>query len=863
MKKTLLYHISRLLRGGRSTVGLTLGLVAFLACLQLRADAAVQENTAVITFRTDAPAGTTLRLYMEPFGDATVDGLDKGEFYGEYMVTEATREVTITGRVTTLECYGCRLTALNVQAPELAILKCYNNKLASLDVSGCPELAVLDCSNNSLTSLDVSDNGKLETLKTSSNSLQTLTTGVANTVLERIECGDNALEALDVSACGALADLYAENNRLATLDLSGNTALWWLKVYGNNIAGDGMESFAEKLPQAANMLGMLYVVDTRAETEGNECWVRNVATFKEKGWVACDYAGGVDNGTMIGAFYYGKDYQLNVSNRTVSMTTEKAVGEQIVLDITGGEGDILISGVKEAAATGKQIYTLTAQDVQIKGDVTKLVCSGNGLTSLEFGNAGILTELDCSGNAIKALDMSGCPALTLLYCQDNDIRTLNLSGCTALMRVSCYLNSLKAQPMTDMMASLCDGTVNEPLLFVVDTKSPVGERNICLKSDVDIAAGKKWTVKDYINGDYWGMGTAYAGTDPIYYAMTIEESEHGRIEAGDGLMLQKILNGTVVKLYVYPDDGYELESLTANGEDITEDMAVEVMSNVIVRATFRERTLPESYIRISRPTKEHVSLGIVLADKEAVPVVEGGTISVWNGSNLILSMTEDTVNIYGDIETLQVLFSQLTYLDVSHCPTIKTLNCGLNDLKELDLSNSTALATLSCEMNLLTGLDLSACPNLTYLNCYGNNIAGESMTALVESLPVRTKADYGQLIIIDTTLEQEGNVCLKSDVSQAMAKYWAVFDLRGDVSEMTQYFGSEPSSISSAVGERSASYDAASGRLVLPAATRIEVFSVNGTLLRSCIAGEVDLGDCPSGIYIIRYEGKTVKVVKR
>lgn len=869
MKKNQINSMLRLNNRGAagpgSVAGRLIGLIVLFVCSLLALPASAQDAQTVIKLKTEAPAGTVLRLQMQPYGEASVEGLEQGDFFGEYIVKDPAQEITIIGRVSQLECYGCRLTGLNIeQAPELYILKCYNNRLTTLDVSMCPELAVLECGHNSLTALDVSANGKLETLKAEENRLTTLTTGEANTALSRIECGSNELDALDLSACTALEDLYAENNRLTALDLSKNTGLWWLKVYGNHIAGEGMDRFAATLPQAAQAAGMLYVVDTRSETEGNECLMTHVEAFRNRGWVTCDYAGGVDNGTMVGTFYYGKDYQPTTSDRRINMTTAKTAGNQITLDISVGEGDIMISGVKETAAAGKQTYTLTEQDIVIEGDVTALTCSGNELTALTLAGADILTELDCSENLIESLDMTGCTALKQLHCQENNLKSLNVEGCTALLRLDCYLNNIKAQRMTDMMTSLCDGTANEPILFVVDTKAPVAERNICLKSDVEIATGKKWTVKDYINGEYYGFGTKYDGTDPVYYNVTIEASEHGRISIDeDGTDAISVLNGTELHFKAVPDTGYELESLTANDVDITDGMTVEVTADMTIKATFRERTLPENYISFSRAEQGHVSLGMTLAGSDEAPMVEGGTVSAWNGTNLIVNMTDDVVKVYGNIETLQVLFAQLTMLDVSHCPTIKELNCGLNDITELDLSSSRALTTLSCEMNLLTTLDLSTCNNLTYLNCYGNRITGEGMTALVNSLPARTKADYGQLIVIDTTLDGEGNICLTTDAEKAMAKYWAVFDLKGDPSDMTQYFGSEPSGISSAMMAEGLSYNAATGRIMLPHEARAEVFRADGTLIDSRTAQVVDLSTRPAGIYIIRYDGKTVKVVKR
>lgn len=222
--------------------------------------------------------------------------------------------------------------------------------------------------------------------------------------------------------------------------------------------------------------------------------------------------------------------------------------------------------------------------------------------------------------------------------------------------------------------------------------------------------------------------------------------------------------------------------------------------------------------------------------------------------------------VYGDVVVLQAMFANVSAIDVSNLPNLTELNVALNDLTEIDVTHNAKLATLSCEGNLLTAMDLSGCPDLTYLNCYGNAIKGAAMTALVNSLPQRTEANYGRFVVVDPTYEQSANVCLKSDVAVARAKYWLALKVNreGATATLEQYEGEDPAGI----GQVSADgadlrYDAAAGVITVSQPTVIEVYAVSGALAaRADGVTELDVTSLPAGVYVLRAAGKVMKIVK-
>lgn len=682
-----------------------------------------------------------------------------------------------------------------VDAPDLSIVRCYNNQIGALDFSGCPELSVLDCHNNALTSLDMSANTKLEKLNANDNQLTSLTLG-ALPVLEELKCGGNKLASLSVGQCPVLTSVDVHDCGTSNLNFNRNIRLSRIDAYDNNIKGDQMATFIADLPEISGS-GLLYIVDTRDASESNVCLMENVAAAYNKNWLTMDWQGGENNGVV----YLGADYQPEVGENAITMVTSRAVGETIKLNITADA--VTVSGVAETSGFtgGMKTFTLTSQTVEIKGDVTKLECAGNDLTSLSFAGEILLTDLDCSNNKLASLDVENASKLARLYCQTNQLKSVDVAGCEALLRMDVYQNAIKGGAARRMMNALRKDEKDEPMLMVIDTKAAAGlENNVITTTDVAIATGKNWEVKDYSGGDRYGMGVAYAGSEPT---------------------------------------GPEL---------------------------------PDEYFTITQTPADHLMFSVkfadgAYADATTPPTVEGADISGWNGEALTLKMTEGVpAVVYGDAVLLQPMFSNVSAIDVSNLPNLTELYIGLNDITELDVTNNAKLTTLSCEGNLLTAMDLSGCPDLTYLNCYGNAIKGANMTALVNSLPQRTEANYGRFVVVDPTYTQSANVCLKSDVAIARTKYWAAFSVNHDGSSpvLEQYEGEDPAGVGMvSADDADLRYDAAAGVITVSQPTVIELYAVSGALAaRADGVAELDVTSLPAGVYVLRAAGKVLKIVK-
>ena len=144
-------------------------------------------------------------------------------------------DVSKNTALTWLQCDNNQLTSLDVSKnTALTELECYSNQLTSLDVSKNTALEILWCYNNQLTSLDLSKNTALKYLSCGGNQLTSLDLS-KNTALTRLHCYSNQLTSLDVSGCTALTELWCYSNQLTSLDISGCTALTELRCYDNQL----------------------------------------------------------------------------------------------------------------------------------------------------------------------------------------------------------------------------------------------------------------------------------------------------------------------------------------------------------------------------------------------------------------------------------------------------------------------------------------------------------------------------------------------------------------------------------------------------------------------------------------------------
>lgn len=94
----------------------------------------------------------------------------------------------------------------------------------------------------------------------------------------------------------------------------------------------------------------------------------------------------------------------------------------------------------------------------------------------------------------------------------------------------------------------------------------------------------------------------------------------------------------------------------------------------------------------------------------------------------------ETLNLSGctALQSLNCSHNALTSLNVSGCTALQSLNCGYNSLITLNISNCTILRSLDCDNNLLTTLDINNCKALRFLFCYNNSLTTLDISSCTE-----------------------------------------------------------------------------------------------------------------------------------
>ena len=276
-----------------------------------------------------------------------------------------------------------------------------------------------------------------------------------------------------------------------------------------------------------------------------------------------------------------------VGNGVITMTTAKSVGETIRLAYLT-DGDVSIEGAEGTPRPEDYVnYTLTSQQVTLRGDIT---------------------VLDCSTQLLTDIDVSQCSSLRFLFCPANEI---------------------KGKSMLQLVNSLPDRTGLESGTFIVYSDGSLGsDGNVCLKSDVAIARAKNWGV---------GLATVenrelklyrYDGEDPTKtFAVTLTQGDNGTISATGADDLNAVLEGTELTITDSPKRGYELTALTANGEDILSTKKLNVRENTEIKATFAKK----SYTVTFTPEGE----GKLTATRNGEPFTSGSP--AYEGDEIVIT----------------------------------------------------------------------------------------------------------------------------------------------------------------------------------------------------------------------------------
>ena len=570
---------------------------------------------------------------------------------------------------------------------------------------------------------------------------------------------DYTLTSQQVSLRGDFTVLICEQNELTNLDVSQCSSLEGLSCFLNQIKGEAMTQLVNSLPDRTGKKAGLFVVYSHFQEERNRCLKSDVAIAKAKNWQVA--LATLENGKIKYYLYEGEDdSQPSVGDGVITMTTSRAVGQQIMLAMIPVEGQTVIAeGLKEPLVLDDQPhrYTLTSQTVTLKGNLKSLNCNGiysqsgppshhrNQLTSLDVSGCNTLSELYCSENLLQSLDVSGCKTLRELYCSDNLLQSLDITHNEALTGLYCFNNQLETLDLSHARA-LTSLNVSENRLTDLDLSQ-------CLNLKYSNLSSNQLTSLDVSHNP--NLEDLYCAGNPIerermtQLVKTLSDrmgQEEGTFVPGKCLKsdvaIAKAKNWKVKDIYGNPYEGEDnsqpsvgdgvitMTTSRAVGEQIMLTVSP-VEGQTVIAEGLKEPLILDDKGHLYTLTNQTVTL------QGNLEVLECNGFSMLNGEPIFHQNQLTSLDVSG-CNTLKVLDCSnnlLQSLDVSSCNTLFWLNCYDNQLTALDVSKNTALTKLICSKNKLTALDVSKNTALTLLGCSNNQLTALDVsknTALTE-----------------------------------------------------------------------------------------------------------------------------------
>ena len=460
---------------------------------------------------------------------------------------------------------------------------------------------------------------------------------------------------------------------------------------------------------------------------------------------------------------------------------------------------------------------LTSLNVSNMKALITLKCGGNLLTSLNVNGCTALQFINCAANKftslsitglynnLKTLECYGNTSLTELDCHHNNLTTLNVTDNTALKKLQCYENAnlTSITGLTDCKAITyfdcedCSFTDLSALANMVNIEK-VYARNNKLTSLTLTGKSKLTYMRLYGNKQ---LTTLYCYNNALttldIQGCTALESLNcysnnnlatitgladckavkvircydcalttlDGVDGMNNLLLLNCHNNKLTSLIVTNKNNLGLIDCS-NNKQLT---SINCYNNAVTTFEVSGCTGLKSLTCTNNSSLATIT---GLADCKAIEYLQcfNCALTSLDGVNVMNDLT--TLECYGNkLTTLTVTNkSKLTRLNCSNNKQLTTLDCYSNGLTSLTVIGCSALTDLWCHDNKLTSLTVPGCDALKGLYCHTNKISGENMTNLVNSLPMRSTDNYGNLFVLYNNNEE--NTINDDQLNIAAGKYW-------------------------------------------------------------------------------------------
>ncbi len=371
-----------------------------------------------------------------------------------------------------------------------------------------------------------------------------------------LECPRSKISSLDIKGAASLDSLSCFSNDLTSLNLQETPKLRYLNCAFN---GTFSEINLTKLPllEEAHMSSLHL---TALDLSGNKALVRlNCAMNKLN--------------------------TLDLSNNK-ELTYLWCYGNQIKnLDLRG------LNKLKLVQCYENEMEQLSLPKSEVSGSSVQNLqvwCQKNKLASLDLSSIHHLAYLVCNNNPLKKLDISDCNAIQSVDCSSCAVEdfTINAENNKLIASIQISNNRMSHSAFNKLVNDMPkrNGHSSGVLAAKDCTKQ---EANEVLAADIDIAKSKNWKVLANRGSEEW---EEYKGDETQHFRVLTEVQGKGEVEITGVKDAEDIPFGTTINIETTPTENWELKSIVANGEDITESKQVTVKNFVTLVVTFVEKS---------------------------------------------------------------------------------------------------------------------------------------------------------------------------------------------------------------------------------------------------------------------------------
>ena len=433
---------------------------------------------------------------------------------------------SIPSSVKTLNLSSNQLTSLPTLPSGLEYLFVSSNKLTSFSLQYHSSIKYISIGGNPLTIATVAYNSNLETFSFwNTPSLNTIKC-YNNPKLARIECDETTT---------GVKTLECNNNALTYLNVQKCAALTTLVCNNNKLTSLGtLPSSLQTLNCHSNQLTSLGTLPSSLQT-------LTCASNKFSGTF-----------TLTG---YSNLKTLNISSNP-SITTLNCSSNALT--------SLNVSGCTSLTSLDCHSNQLTSLDVSSLSNLTELKCHYNKLTSLNVSNKTKLTTLYANSNQLTSINVQGCSVLNDLNVECNKLTSLSVQGCNALRTINCCLNKISASGANTLISSLCTIPAGSQgalrYIYPGYSSGSYVENNVNLtNAQIQTARNKRWYPKQFgssgwvdipvnVPGDVNGDGNVTSADITALYDVLLNNN-YSNVVNGDQTGDGQITAADVTKVY--------------------------------------------------------------------------------------------------------------------------------------------------------------------------------------------------------------------------------------------------------------------------------------------------------------------------